>query len=184
MNPNAMIRTDDSTALEQAWKFGSIISTAITMSAAVAHLMEMPGKMKYERELYVRLHRTLYPTYGRTAGYAEVLAVLSTAALAWWTQKRHLPAASLTTTAAGCLTAAHAIFWRLVAPVNKTMLRWDLDAIPPDWQNWRNQWEYSHATRAVLATGALSALVLAALRYPDRSVMTAGEVTPKVVLTN
>ncbi|MCC6589799.1 MAG: hypothetical protein IT168_24105 [Bryobacterales bacterium] len=69
MNPNANIRTMDAPPLDKPWKFGSIVSTAVAMSAAVAHLMELPAKMKYERELYVRLHRTLYPTYGKIAGF-------------------------------------------------------------------------------------------------------------------
>jgi hypothetical protein len=148
----------------QTWRFTSIFSTAMTMTAAVAHFMELPGKMKYEPPLYVRLHRTLYPTYGKTAGYAEFVAVVSTGALAWWTGKRQLRAASLTTAAAGCLAAAHAIFWALVAPANRKMSSWELDAIPAEWQRWRDQWEYSHAARAVLVTGALGALVASVLR--------------------
>jgi hypothetical protein len=36
-------------------------------------LDEIPGKMRYEAPLYVRLHRTLYSMYGKTAGYAEFL---------------------------------------------------------------------------------------------------------------
>ena len=72
----------DSTALNVR-RFSSIMSTAVTMSAAVAHLMEMPAKMEYEPSLYVRLHRTLYATFGRTAGPAEACAVATTAALAW-----------------------------------------------------------------------------------------------------
>ncbi|HYZ84440.1 MAG TPA: hypothetical protein VE621_08555, partial [Bryobacteraceae bacterium] len=81
----------------QAWEFTSILSTAMAMSAAVAHLMELPGKMQYEPPLYVRLHRTLYPTFGKTAGYAEAVAVVSTGALAWWMQKRRMPNAPLIT---------------------------------------------------------------------------------------
>jgi hypothetical protein len=44
------------------------MAVAMTMSAAVAHLMELRAKMQYEPPLYVRLHRTLYPTFGKTAG--------------------------------------------------------------------------------------------------------------------
>jgi len=43
------------------------MSTAVTMTAAVAHLMELPAKMRYEPSLWVKLHRTLYPNFGRTA---------------------------------------------------------------------------------------------------------------------
>ena len=42
----------DSPALN-ACRFSSIMAVAMTMSAAVAHLMELPAKMQYEPPLYV-----------------------------------------------------------------------------------------------------------------------------------
>ena len=48
--------------------------------------------------------------------------------------------------------------------MNKTMPMWSLNAIPSDWADWRNQWEYTHALRAALLTGALGALVWSALQ--------------------
>jgi len=149
----------ESTALN-AWRFSCIMSTAMTMSAAVAHLMELPAKRQYEPPLYVRLHRTLYPNFGRTAGPAEGLALLATCALAWWTRERRPGAFPLTAAAAGCLTAAHGIFWGVVQPVNVEMAQWPLDAIPRDWTAWGDRWEYGHAVRAGLVTGALAALTL------------------------
>jgi hypothetical protein len=138
------------------------------MSAAVAHLMELPAKMRYERSLYVRLHRTLYPNFGRIAGVAEALSLATTGVLAWRLAKRRDQASSLTTAAAACLAAAHGAFWALVSPANTTMASWPLESIPSDWARWRDQWEYTHATRAVLVTGALGALVASLLReVPD-----------------
>jgi hypothetical protein len=135
------------------WRFLSTMSTAISMAAAVAHLMELPGKMRYEAPLYVRLHRTLYPTFGRTAGVAEIVSVVTTGALAWWVRKRRPEAFPSTATAAACLAAAHIVFWALESPANRTMSGWLLDRIPSDWTNWRDQWEYSHAVRALLVAG-------------------------------
>jgi hypothetical protein len=109
MDQNSTERTN-STALN-ACRFSSIMTAAITMSAAVAHLMELPGKMHYEPPLYVRLHRTLYPTFGKTAGPAEAFAVASTAALAWMARRQGHRSSRLTVAAAGCLAAAHGIFW-------------------------------------------------------------------------
>ena len=86
MEQNSRERTD-STDLS-AFRFSSILAVAMTMSAAVAHLMELPAKMHYEPPLYVRLHRTLYPTFGKTAGPAEAVAVASTAALCWMTRRQ------------------------------------------------------------------------------------------------
>jgi hypothetical protein len=152
-----------STALT-ACRFSSMMAAAMTMSAAVAHLMELPAKMHYEPPLYVRLHRTLYPTFGKTAGPAEAVAVASTAALAWMVRRERRRSSRLTVAAAGCLAAAHGIFWGVVQPANVEMMRWPLDAIPQDWANWRNRWEYGHAVRAGLVTAALAALTWSVLR--------------------
>jgi hypothetical protein len=139
-------------------RFSSIMTTALAAAAAVAHLMEMPAKRRYERGMYVRLHRTLYGNFGRVAGPAEAAAIVTTGMLAWRLRRRNTttlaPAA-----AAGCLAAAHGAFWTIVNPVNVEMLRWRLDAIPADWSTLRDRWEYGHAARACLLTGALAALV-------------------------
>jgi hypothetical protein len=139
-------------------RFASIMSSAVTMSAALAHLMELPAKMKYEPSLYVRLHRTLYPTFGRAAGPAEACAVATTAALAWLDRTPRRRASRLTLAAAGCLAAAHGVFWSVVQPVNVEMMEWRLDAIPTNWTTQRDRWEYGHAVRAGLVTAALGAL--------------------------
>jgi hypothetical protein len=141
-------------------RFSAIMSTALTMTAAVAHLMELPAKMRYEPSLYVRLHRTLYPNFGRTAGPAEAIAVISANLLAWWARRHRPEVFRRTAIAAACLTAAHGIFWSVVQPVNVEMMRWPLDAIPQDWTNRRDRWEYGHAVRAGLVTAALGALTL------------------------
>jgi len=141
------------------------MSTGVAMTAAVAHLMELPAKMKYEPPLYVRLHRTLYWNFGKAAGPAESLAVATTAALAWRERQRQPgsrrgPWAAV---AAGCLVAAHGIFWSVVQPVNVEMVRWPLQEIPQDWTRWRDRWEYGHAVRAGLIMAAFAALTMAAV---------------------
>jgi hypothetical protein len=158
---------ESSAAGLQAARFATIMSTALTMTACVAHLMELPAKMRYEPPLYVRLHRTLYPNFGRTAGPAEGLAVVTSAALAWWSRTRRPRAFRLTAAAAGCLAAAHGIFWSVVNPVNIEMVKWPLDAIPDDWTTARDRWEYGHAVRAGLVTFALATLIASVLAETD-----------------
>lgn len=63
-------------------RFVAIMLTAVTMSAGFAHLMELPPKMRYEKSQYVMLHRTLYWNFGRFAGVAEILSLLTAAGLA------------------------------------------------------------------------------------------------------
>jgi hypothetical protein len=142
------------------WRFLTIMLTAGALSAALAHAMELPGKMNYEPRLYVLLHRTLYPTFGHTAGWAEGLALFLVVALVFRVRKRGT-AMPLTLTAAFCQVAAMGVFLSLVQPANVTLAGWPLDSIPPDWTQWRDQWEYSHAARAVLQSVALAAQVAA-----------------------
>jgi len=127
------------------------------MTAALAHLLELPAKMRYEPSLWVRLHRTLYSNFGRIAGPAEVAAAVSTNVLAWM-QRRRPEAFPSTAVAAASLATAHGIYWAVVQPVNVEVMRWPLDAIPRDWTSRRDRWEYGHAVRAALAVAALGAL--------------------------
>ena len=144
------------------WHFATIMLMALAMTAAVAHVMELPPKMKFEPRLYVMLHRTLFPNFGRVAGTAEFLALVAVIGLAW---RMHGEGSTfaLTLVSTILMVAAHGVFWVLVQPANTTMAGWSLDAIPADWTRWRNRWEYSHAIRAVLQIGALGALVLSVL---------------------
>jgi hypothetical protein len=55
------------------------------------------------------------------------------------------------------------VFLAFVHPANVAMAGWPLDSIPTDWFQWRDQWEYSHAVRAVLQSVALATQVAAVL---------------------
>jgi hypothetical protein len=57
-----------------------------------------------------------------------------------------------------------AVFLVFVLPANRVIASWQLDKIPSDWEQWRNQWEYAHAARAVLELVALAVLVLSVVR--------------------
>lgn len=168
----ARIATERETFVK-TWRFVAILLVAIALGAALAHLMELPGKMTYDAQFYVYLHRTLYPTFGRTAGWAEAVALFAVAGLAWRVRKRGA-ALPLTLTAAVCQSVAMIVFLAFVLPANRAMGSWPLDAIPAEWTSWRNQWEYGHAARAVLMLTALAALVLSVVRE------TPVEIAPKI----
>lgn len=95
------------------------------------------------------------------------MALISVIALAWRVRKRR-PAFALTAAAAACQVAAMAVFLAFVQPANVTMAAWSLDAIPADWTQWRDRWEYGHAARAILESFGLAALVLSVLRETPR----------------
>ena len=160
-------RRDANALAQNLWRF-SLISTATAMTAAAAHLLELPAKMRYEPALWVKLHRTLYSNFGRIAGPAEAAAVASTMLLAFSGRRR--PEAVHTARAAASLAAAHAIYWSLVQPVNVEVLRWPIDAIPNDWRKRRDRWEYGHALRAGLFAVAFGALTLSHVCAPRSAI--------------
>jgi hypothetical protein len=77
--------------------------------------------------------------------------------------RKRAPAFRWTLLAASCLVATHAIFWIWVAPVNAALLPLSPETLPPDWEHLRDQWEFAHASRAILQIVALAALVISIL---------------------
>lgn len=153
-------------------EIGACLLTGITMSLALAHALEHPGKMRLTREGYATVRTIYYPGF-TIGGAAEPLAILALAALfavtpsgttAFWLTAAALLAAS----------AVQLVYWTRTAPVNKI---WASDfklspaaerffgkpaAAPSavDWTSLRDRWEWSHIYRAILAAGAFALTVL------------------------
>jgi len=149
----------------------SVLLVATAMALALAHALELPGKLRLGQDHYLAVQRIYYPGF-TIGGVAEpiglvatlVLAILS-GGLAFW----------LTVAAWVALAAMHAAYWLLTHPVN----RFWLDAEPlqgagaaffafspfgqrgdrPPWTRLRDRWEFSHLLRAGL--GFLSLALLA-----------------------
>ena len=148
--------------LVKIWRLLTIMLTALSMGTALCHLLEMPAKITYEGALWLTLLQTLYPpAFGTIGAFFEVGAVVTAVVLAFLVRRR--PAFGWTLLGALCLVVAHAAFWIWVAPVNATMSPLTPETLPADWMRLRNQWEYTHAARAVLQIVALGALVFSIL---------------------
>jgi hypothetical protein len=147
-------------------RFITIMLTAFSLSAAFAHLLEMPAKLTYDGALWLYLLQTLYPTFGRISGVCEIGAVVAALVLVVANRKQVLTF-RWTLLAASCLVATHAIFWIWVAPVNAALVPLSPEMLPPDWEHLRDQWEFAHASRAILQIVALAALVISILAEPS-----------------
>jgi hypothetical protein len=90
-------------------------------------------------------------------------ALLSTLATLLLVRKRRLTAL-LTAIGASSIAAMVAIRARFKEPVNKEIVTGQATALPADWESRRDQWEYAHATSAVIHGVGLSALIAGALR--------------------
>jgi len=148
--------------LLKAWRFITIMLAALSMGIAFCHLLEMPSKMTYTGALWLALLQTLYGAFGTIGGVIEIGAVVTAAVLVFLVRRRR-PAFGWTLLGTLCLLAAHIAWWVWVAPVNATMVPLTPETLPAGWTALRNQWEYTHAARAILQILGLGALLFSIL---------------------
>jgi hypothetical protein len=149
-----------------ALQFLCAMSSAVAMSLALAHALELPGKLRLGREEYLAIQTIYYPGF-TIGGAAEPLTIIALGALLFM-----LPAGSrigwLIGAALIAAVATQILFWTIVQPVNRVWLK----SIPldpagkrffgtnaairetTDWTRLRNRWELGHLARAVTATAA------------------------------
>ena len=144
------------------WRLLTILLVSLSLGAALGHLLELPAKMSYAGPLWLTVSQTLYATFGTIGASFEVGAVVTTVVLVILVRQRR-PAFGWTLGGALCVAAAHAAFWIGLAPVNATIAALTVETLSADWMELRDQWEYTHAARAVLQFIALGALVFSVL---------------------
>jgi hypothetical protein len=149
-----------------ALQFLCAMSSAVAMSLALAHALELPGKLRLGCEEYLAIQTIYYPGF-TIGGAAEPLTIIALGALLFM-----LPAGSrigwLIGAALIAAVATQILFWTIVQPVNRVWLK----SIPldpagkrffgtnaairerTDWTRLRNRWELGHLARAVTATAA------------------------------
>jgi hypothetical protein len=140
---------------------GTLMVTALNTGLTFAHLLEMPGKRRFDAPGYLRTQE-IYRTFGPLGGAMEPGAVAA-AAMLTYAERRRSSSFSLALLGTGLLASALATWLGLVAPMNARCDRWTHEGIPTDWQRSRDQWEFAHAARAVLQVAGLGALTCAAL---------------------
>ena len=158
----------------------TLLAVAVTMALALAHALELPGKMRLSKEAYYAVQPIYYPFFyypGFTfAGFAEPFGILLTILLLFVTPLGTVDFWLILAALAG-LIAVQAVYWLFTHPVNKFWLQdeklsragsgffsFAADASqsrPVSWTELRDRWEYSHVARAVLAFASFSALAIA-----------------------
>lgn len=151
----------------------ALLLAAITLSLGLAHALELPGKMRLDRDHYLSTQTIYYPGF-TIGGIAEPLVIVAVAALLLTA-----PVASarfwLLCTALAAFAAVQAIFWTLTQPVNRFWLRshplsgagrrfFEVGAKPgdkADWAEMRDRWERSHLLRATMASIGFLLLAIA-----------------------
>jgi Domain of unknown function (DUF1772) len=158
----------------------AVILAAVALVPAMAHALELPGKMRLEKDRYFAVQTIYYPGF-TVAGFAEPLAVIATFGLLVMTRQGGV-AFWLTLAALIGLVVVQIVYWIFVHPVNKLWLQGErlghagsgffsfaspTNVGVQDWKRSRNRWEYAHVARAALAAVSFVALVVAIVMAPD-----------------
>jgi hypothetical protein len=158
----------------------SVCLVAVAMSLALAHALELPGKMRLNKEVYLATQPIYYPGFTIGGGIGEGGGMVSTLILLVVTPRPSV-AFQWTLWALIGLVAMHAAYWVFTHPVNKFWLGdYQLKGFSggffgfdpagrsapsatgeDDWKRLRRRWEYSHVARAALAATSLVFLVIA-----------------------
>ena len=134
--------------------FLSLFFIALALGGSLAHLFELPNKINLSREDYLTVQQ-IYRGWA-LLGIAVVGAFISALVQAFMVRKqRHVLVWTLV--ALACIVGTQAVFWIFTYPANQQTHNWT--ALPPNWQELRQQWEYSHAAGAGLNLLALGALI-------------------------
>lgn len=153
----------------------TLLLVALAMATAVAHALELPGKMRLPRDTYLAVQTIYYPGFLIGGGLGEFAGMLGTIALLFLTPSG-TAAFWLTLAACVSMVVMHLIFWVFTQPVNRFWLRnqhmatagaaffevrASNESAARDWTALRDQWEYSHLSRAVLSFIAVALLAIA-----------------------
>jgi hypothetical protein len=139
--------------------FGAVFFCGLALIPGAAHVMELPNKIRLPREEYL-VAQKLYRGWQLVAPVV-LLALLATGVLAAQMRDAGSSAVTASVIAFVCVAATQVVFWVFTFPVNRATRNWT--SAPADWAKLRRQWEYSHATSAVLNLVAFGAVLLAVL---------------------
>jgi hypothetical protein len=134
----------------------SIVAVALYLVPTGAHLFELAGKLAMSPADYMATQR-IYSGWA-LFGIVAVVAILLTLAHAIL-RRREWCVFVLSLVAFVCLLATIAVFAVFTYPKNVASRNWTV--MPEQFEAARRQWEYSHATSALLTFVALIALTTA-----------------------
>ena len=100
----------------------TVILVALAMAPALAHALELPGKMRLTKEAYFAVQIIYYPGFTIAGGIGEAVGMISTIMLLVITPLGS-PDFWLTLVALLGLVSMQAVYWLFTHPVNKFWLQ-------------------------------------------------------------
>ena len=148
----------------KTWQFITLMLAAFSLSLSMTHLLELPQRMQFDRQLWVKVTvvENVYKLFGTVGAVFEITAILTAIVLAFLVRDRGL---TFYWTMGGAILLVLAfVSWIVfVAPMNAEFAKWLTNPIPADWTRYRDQWEYAHAINAVIKIMGLSSLAISVL---------------------
>ena len=155
-----------------------LIFVVLVMVPALAHALELPGKLRLAKDDYLVVQPIYYPGF-TIAGAFEPIAIISAIVLLVLTPREGREF-WLTLVALIGLIGMHGVYWIFTHPVNNFWLQDEKLSTTGttffsagskkqgsenpthsvDWTELRDRWEYSHVARAGLALASFVALVV------------------------
>ncbi len=154
-----------------------VLLVAATAGLALAHALELPGKLRLPPDTYRAVQAIYYPGFTIGGGISEAGGIVALVLLVVLTPAG-TTAFLLTLGALFALLALHLVFWLVVQPVNRFWLK-DVrlsraghrffSFAPADgpgessWTLLRDRWEAGHVVRAALGLVGLVLLTTAVM---------------------
>jgi hypothetical protein len=145
-------------------QFLSVLLTAIALIPSGAHLFELPNKIGMSQEAYFTV-QSIYRGWA-LFGFVLIPAILVNAVVAIMVRRQRQPF-WLAVAAFLCVALSLIVFFAWTEPANQATRYWM--AAPPNWDELRRQWEYSHAATALLMFAGLCSAMMSALVTRDRA---------------
>lgn len=142
--------------------FLSLLFVALALGPAMAHLLELLNKINLSRNEYLTVQQ-IYRGWNMLA-VVVFGALLSTLALTV-TVRHDRKAFIFALIAFLCIVGTQIVFWTYTYPTNQVTNNWTV--LPENWIALRRQWEYSHATSALLNVLAMISLSISVLVRND-----------------
>ena len=148
----------------RVWRFITLVLASLSLSLSMAHLLELPQRMQFDQQLWVRVTvlENVYKLFGSVGAAFEITAIITAIALVLLARRR---GSTFYWTLSGAifLVLAFVSWIMFVAPMNAEFAKWLTNPVPADWTRYRDQWEYAHAVNAFIKIIGLSLLVISVL---------------------
>ena len=152
-------------------RFVAVMLAALTLLLGYCHLMQLPSRLGWDQYLWVgsTVQGGLYAAFGSVGAVIFMATVIALALNAYFTREHGRPGFVLALAAAVLFAASFVLWWVLVYPVNVELAKWVNGPVPADWTKYRANWEWGHATIAVVELLGFAALIWSVLADTPRS---------------